>query len=128
AVAPEGDQVDVGRVEHDLDGHQHGDRVAPDEHAEEPDGEGGRGEVEEPAQGDVAHRGALAGGVVGTVTVGEAGEASGRVAPSPLGPAADRAEPRPDRFASSPASHWARAIAPTNAAVRSRPATSNGTA
>ena len=33
AVAPEGDQIDVGGVEHDLDGHQHRDGVAAHQHA-----------------------------------------------------------------------------------------------
>src|SRR5208337_1170069 len=52
-VAPERHEVDVGGVEHDLDGHQHGNGVAPDEHAHQPDRERGGGEVEKPVQRDV---------------------------------------------------------------------------
>ena len=53
AVSPERDQVDVGGVEHDLDRHQHGDRIAPDQHARQADRERGGGEVEEPGQRNV---------------------------------------------------------------------------
>ena len=50
-LASEGDEGEVDGVEHQLDAHEHHQDVAPDEHADRPDGEqgGGQGEVPLPS-------------------------------------------------------------------------------
>src|SRR5512137_699452 len=49
--AVEGDEVHVGGVEHELDAHQDGHRVAPGEHREEPAREEQRGDGQEVGEG-----------------------------------------------------------------------------
>ena len=135
AVPPEGDEVDVGRVEHDLDRHQHGDRVAPDQDADQADrrtrprrsrgtsSAGCRCSSAVPLAGQSQRRGC------GAWRLGAAAGPLPAVAVRPIC-AADLGglTPRGGRRCSSSPSRWARAIAPTSAAVRSRPATSKGTA
>ena len=148
-ISPERDQVDVGGVEHDLDGHQHGDGVAPHEHARQADGERRRGEVEEPGQRDVGthgvnslesenvmafefdERSSLHGeprAVEHRSVAGGRGCRDGRRADRGHPPRCRRAlEPARARrlpaagAAGSGSSRWAIAIAPTSAAVKSRP-------
>ena len=144
AVPPEGDEVDVGGVEHDLDRHQHGDRVAPEEHADQADRERGRGEVEEPVQRDVvvliavrrsrgvgrrdrAHRSASARSAHGPGAVAAAG-AAGPVGASvtPTARSADRAEA--GRLVVAPRGRPARSRRPgrpSGAGRRPRTATTN---
>src|SRR5207249_4734083 len=59
-VAGEGDVVDVGRVEHQLDAHQDADRVAPRDDGEEPEGEEDAPEHDEVAERERAHGGPYA--------------------------------------------------------------------
>src|SRR5439155_3554261 len=59
-VAGEGDVVDVGRVEHQLDAHQDADRVTPRDDGEEPEGEEDAPEHDEVAERERAHGGPYA--------------------------------------------------------------------